>query len=110
MTTKLTQSLVNRARNHYPAGTQLHDDQVSGLRLVVGKASCSWKLVGRINDSSKRYVLVILDRTDELSLKTARDEANRVRLALRRGVDPRQVKTAVPSVEEGLWCYPASRP
>ncbi|WP_295047797.1 integrase family protein [uncultured Paracoccus sp.] len=110
MPTKLTQSLVNRVRDDHPAGTQLHDAEVSGLRLVVGKSSCSWKLVGRINDGSKRYVSVILGRTDELSLKTARDEATRVRLALRRGVDPRQVKTTVPSVEEGLRRYVASRP
>lgn len=48
MPTKLTQSLVNRVRDDHPAGTQLHDAEVSGLRLVVGKSSCSWKLVGRI--------------------------------------------------------------
>lgn len=110
MTTKLTQALVNRAQDDHPAGTQLHDADVSGLRLVVGKGSCSWKLVGRINDGSKRYVSVVLGRTDELSLKSARDEATRVRLELRRGVDPRQVKTRVPNVEEALDRYLAARP
>ena len=110
MTTKLTQSLVNRARDDHPPGTQLHDAEVSGLRLVVGKTSSSFKLVGRLNDGSKRYVSVILGRTDELSLKTARDEATKVRLSLRRGIDPRTPKTTVPSVEEGLRRYVASRP
>ncbi len=110
MTTKLTQATVNRARDDHPPGTQLHDSEVSGLRLVVGKTSCSWKLVGRINDGSKRYVSIVLGRTDELSLKTARDEATKVRLALRRGIDPRQVKTQVPNVAEGLRRYLASRP
>ena len=88
MTTKLTQSLVNRVGDDHPPGTQLHDSEVSGLRLVVGKGSCSFKLVGRLNDGSKRYVSIILGRTDELSLKSARDEATKVRLALRRGIDP----------------------
>lgn len=110
MTTKLTQAGVNRAREDHPAGTQLHDDQVAGLRLVVGKTSTSYKLVGRINDGSKRYVSVVLGRTDELSLKSARDEATRLRLELRRGVDPRAPKTTVPTVEAALERYLDSRP
>jgi integrase len=110
MTTKLTQASVNRARDDHPAGTQLHDEQVSGLRLVVGKTSTSYKLVGRINDGSKRYVSLVLGRTDELSLKSARDEATRLRLELRQGVDPRTPKTTVPTVEEALERYLESRP
>lgn len=110
MTTKLTQATVNAARDSHPPGTQLHDGQVSGLRLVVGKGSCSFKLVGRVNDGSKRYVSVVIGRTDEVSLKTARDEATRLRLELRRGVDPRVQKTAVPTVEEAMERYLSSRP
>lgn len=110
MTTKLTQALVNRAPEDHPAGTQLHDAEVSGLRLVVGKGSCSWKLVGRINDGSARYVSLTLGRTDELSLKSARDAATRARLELRQGKDPRQAKTTVPSVEQALERYLAGRP
>ena len=57
MTTKLTQALVNRAAEDLDAGTQLHDTEVSGLRLVVGKTSCSYKLMGRINDGSPRTTM-----------------------------------------------------
>lgn len=110
MPTRLTQAGVNRARDDHEPGTQLHDDQVAGLRLVVGKTSSSYKLVGRINDGSKRYVSVVLGRTDELSLKGARDEATRLRLKLRKGVDPRTPKSAVPSVGEALDRYLESRP
>lgn len=110
MTMKLTQAAVNSAPSTQPAGTQLHDDQVSGLRVIVGKTSCSYKLVGRVNDGSKRYVSIIIGRTDEVSLKTARDEATRLRLEMRRGVDPRIKKAAVPTVEEAMERYLASRP
>ncbi|PRY94965.1 uncharacterized protein DUF4102 [Hasllibacter halocynthiae] len=110
MTTKLTQATVRRALDKHPPGVQLHDDQVSGLRLVVGKTSASYKLVGRINDGSKRYVSIVVGRTDEVSLKDARDEATRLRLALRRGEDPRSRKTAVPNVGAALDAYLAGRP
>ena len=45
MATKLTQALVNRAMEDHTAGTQVYDAEVSGLRLVVGKRSVSYKLV-----------------------------------------------------------------
>lgn len=109
MTTKLTQALVNKAGDDYPAGTQLHDSDVSGLRLIVGKTSSSFKLVDRVNDGSKKYVSVIIGRTDEVTLRTARDEATRLRLDMRRGVDPRRPKSTVPTFEEALDRYLGAR-
>jgi len=109
MTTKLTQAIVNKAADDHPSGTQLHDAEVSGLRLVIGKTSSSFKLVGRVNDGSKKYVSVIIGRTDEMTLKTARDEATRLRLDMRRGVDPRRPKSVVPTFEDALDRYLAAR-
>lgn len=109
MTTKLTQALVDRANEDHPQGSQVYDDEVSGLRLVVGKKSASWKLVGRINDGTDRYVSIIIGRSDEVSLKTARTRATELRLALRRGEDPRRQKVAVPTVEQALERYIESR-
>src|SRR5690242_3302684 len=100
MSTRLTQALVNRAAEDNPAGTQLYDEEVSGLRIVVGKASASYKLVGRINDGTDRYVTVTIGRTDEVSLRTARERSAALRLALRRGEDPRVPKRSVPTVAE----------
>lgn len=109
MTTKLTQAVVDKASGNHPQGTQLYDDEVSGLRLVVGKKSCSWKLVGRINDGTDRYISIIIGRSDEVSIKTARTRATELRLALRRGDDPRRRKVVVPTVMEALERYLASR-
>lgn len=59
MTTRLTQALVNRAQDDHPAGTQLHDADVSGLRLVVGNGSCScscsWKLVTMLTTALRSH-------------------------------------------------------
>ncbi len=110
MTNRLTQAVVKRALDDHPAGKQLHDDQVSGLRVVVGKTSASYKLMSRINDGSKRYVSIVIGRTDEVSLKAARDEAARLRLALRRGEDPRSAKTEVPNVELAFDRFLSARP
>lgn len=109
MTTKLTQALVDRANDDHSQGTQVYDDEVSGLRLVVGKKSASWKLVGRINDGTERYVSIIIGRADEVSLKTARTRATELRLALRRGEDPRRQKVVVPTVEQAMERYIESR-
>jgi integrase len=110
MASKLTQAKVNRAREDHAAGTQLYDEEVSGLRLVVGKRGCSWKVVARVNDGSGRYVSVMLGRTDELSLKSARQEATEVRLRARRGEDPRRPKKqGAPTVAEALDRYLAER-
>ena len=89
MTTKLTQATVTAARDNHSPGNQIHDELVSGLRLVVGKTSCFYKLVGWVNGGSARYVSIVIGRTDEVSLKSARDETTRLRLELRRVFDPR---------------------
>ncbi len=68
MSTKLTQAAVNRLAEDHPTGAQIYDADVSGLRIVVGSKSSSYKLVGRINDGSERYVSIIIGRTDEISL------------------------------------------
>lgn len=64
MGTKLTQGTVNKIAEEHEAGQQVYDADVSGLRIVVGSKSSSFKLVGRINDGSNRYVSIIIGRTD----------------------------------------------
>ena len=105
MSTRLTQALVDRAYQEHDPGTQLYDEEVSGLRLVVGKRSCSYKLMGRINDGTGRYVSIMIGRTDEVSLRTARDRSTELRLTLRRGEDPRTPKRGVPSLGEAWERY-----
>ena len=56
MSTKLTQSAVNGLRDRHQPRAQVYDSEVPGLRVVVGDRSASYKLVGRINDGSERYV------------------------------------------------------
>lgn len=109
MATKLTQALVNKALEEHCAGTQVYDAEVSGLRVVIGKKSSSFKLVGRINDGTDRYVSVVIGRTDEVSLKSARERAVELRLALRRGDDPRTPKAAVPTLQQALGRYVDAR-
>ena len=109
MSTQLTQGVVNRISNDYPAGTQLYDQDVSGLRIVVGSKSSSWKLMARINDGTARYVSIIIGRVNEVSLKTARERAIELKLALRRGEDPRHQKASVPTLSEALDRYLTSR-
>jgi integrase len=101
---KLTQSTVRTL----PMG-QHHDDEVPGLRVVVGRRSASYKLVGRINDRSGRYVSIIVGRTDEISLKSARDKAHELRLAMRRGEDPRVKRADTPTVATAWARYLATR-
>lgn len=110
MATKLTQAIVNGAAEENPPGTQLYDAEVSGLRVVVGKRGSSYKFVGRINDGTDRYVSVIVGRTDDVSLRSARERATELRLALRRGEDPRTPKASVPTVAEALDRYLEGRP
>lgn len=109
MSTKLTQAAVNRLAEDHPTGAQIYDADVSGLRIVVGSKSSSYKLVGRINDGSERYVSIIIGRTDEISLKTARDKAAELKLALRRGEDPRAPKRSTPSLRAAWERYKETR-
>lgn len=109
MGTKLTQGVVNRIAEEHEAGAQVYDADVSGLRIVVGSRSSSYKLVGRINDGSDRYVSIIIGRTDEVSLKTARERATELKLALRRGEDPRAPKRTVPTLRQAWVRYSETR-
>ena len=110
MTTRLTQAAVSRLAEEQPAGTQLYDSEAKGLRLVVGKRSISYKHVGRINDGTDRYVSVMIGRTDQVSLKSAREHSAELRLALRRGEDPRAKKASVPTIDEAMARYLEGRP
>lgn len=109
MGTKLTQGTVNKIAEEHESGQQVYDADVSGLRIVVGSKSSSYKLVGRINDGSNRYVSIVIGRTDEVSLKTAREKAAELKLALRRGEDPRAPKRAVPSLRKAWERYKETR-
>ncbi len=105
MSTKLTQSLATQLANTSKPGTLIYDAEVSGLRIVVGSKSSSWKIVGRINDGSALYVTVTIGRVDEMTLKTARLKAIEIRQQLARGEDPRRPKTQVPTVQQALDHY-----
>ena len=60
MATKLTQSVVDKIRHDQKPGKQIYDAAVSGLRIVVGKNSASYKLVGRINDGTDLYISLLI--------------------------------------------------
>lgn len=106
---KLTQGLINDVMSKHPSGTQLHDDDMPGLRVVIGSKSASFKLVGRINDKTNRYISVIIGRTNEVTLRTARERAAELRLALRRGEDPRRPVVDVPTLKQALERYLTAR-
>ncbi len=82
MANKLTQGVVGKIRHDHEAGTQVYDAEISGMRIVVGKKSASYKLMGRINDGTDRYISVIIGRTNEVSLKSARERAKELRIGL----------------------------
>lgn len=109
MAEKLTQSLIRKVMEDHAPGTQLYDSEVAGLRIVVGKTSCSFKHVGRVNDGTGRYVSIIVGRTDEMSLVTARSRSIELRQALARGEDPRTPKSKMPTLEEVLSRYEETR-
>ena len=109
MGTRLTQGAVNKVAEVHEAGAQVYDADVSGLRIVVGSKSSSYKLVGRINDGSDRYVSIIIGRTDEVSLRTARERATELKLALRRGEDPRRPTNSIPTLRQAWERYRETR-
>ena len=109
MTVRLTQGMVRRVHEDHPPGSQLYDEEVSGLRLVVGSKSSSYKFMGRINDGTARYMTITLGRADELALKTARAMAVDIKQKLARGEDPRKPKSTVPTLAEVLERYLAAR-
>lgn len=110
MTTRLTQSIVNAVREQHEPGDQIYDEQAKGLRIVVGKTGASWKFVSRINDGSGRYISVMLGKTNEVSLRSARDTAVDLRQQLRRGEDPRRPRAKAPSFRDAFESYLADRP
>lgn len=110
MTTKLTQSIVNSIQDEHPSGTQIYDRDAKGLRLVVGKRGTSYKFVGRVNDGSGRYVSVVIGRTDEISLKSARDRSAELRTQVRRGEDPRRPRRSIPNFLDAFEKYLEGRP
>ncbi|MCQ8186427.1 tyrosine-type recombinase/integrase [Parvularcula maris] len=109
MVTKLSQAVVDRCMEEVGAGKQLYDTQVKGFRVVVGKRSASYKLVTGINDGTGRVVSVMIGRTDEVSLKTARQLATEANVAARRGEDPRRLKSTAPTVREAMERHVATK-
>ena len=109
MSTKLSQAVVDRALSEVGAGKQLYDTEVRGLRVVVGKRSASYKVVCTVNDGTGRAVSVMLGRTDEVSLKTARQLATEAVVAARRGDDPRRLKAQAPTVRQAFDRYVATK-
>jgi integrase len=105
----MTQALVDRVMDECAHGTQLYDEEVSGRRVVVGKKSASYKLVGFLNDGTGRYFSSIIGRTDEVSLKTARTRAIDLKQKARQGMDPRKPKSAVPTFEAAFERYMQGR-
>jgi integrase len=109
VTTKITQALVERVMDECAPGTQLYDKEVSGLRIVVGKKSASYKLVAFLNDGTGRYVSSFIGRTNEISLKSARLAAVDLRQKARRGEDPRRPKLTAPTLEVAFDRFLAGR-
>ena len=102
MTTPLSQSSVGKLHEEHPQVSIFYDSTVQGPKVVVSKMASSFKLMGRINNLGGTYVTVSLGRTDQVSLKTARAEAQAIHLKLARGEDPRRVKLEVPTVIKSL--------
>jgi integrase len=110
MPERLTQAAVERALKEREPGSQVYDGESPGLRLVVRRRGASYKHVGRINDGTGRYVSVTIGRADDVSLRTARERSTGLRLALRRGEDPRTPKASVPTLAEAMDRYLEGRP
>ena len=54
-------------------------------------------------------IYLLIGRTDEVSLKSARERARELRKILRRGEDPRAPKTKIPNLKEVADAYFATR-
>lgn len=109
MATNLTQSVVDKIRHDQEPGKQIYDASVSGLRIIVGKNSASYKLMGRINDGTDRYISIVIGRTGEVSLESARERAHELPAILRRGDDPRAPKAKIPNLKEVAESYFTTR-
>lgn len=105
MAEKFTQSIVDRWVREAEVGRQFYDSEAKGLRLVIGKTGGAYKHVGRINRRGGCYVTLSIGRAAEVSLRQARTLSAEVRLALKRGEDPRRPVTGVPTIQEALDRY-----
>lgn len=105
MAEKFTQARVDGWVKDAEAGTQFYDSEAKGLRLVVGSTGGAYKHLGRVNRRGGRYLTISIGRTDEVSLRDARNRSAEVRLALKRGEDPRRPVSGVPTVQEALERY-----
>ena len=105
MAQKFTQATVDRWLREAEPGQQFYDAEAKGLRLVVGSTGGAYRHVGRINCRGGRYVTINIGRADEVQLRQARTASAEVRLALKRGEDPRRPVSSVPTVEEALDRY-----
>lgn len=104
MRKRLTQSIVDRMPSaKYPVGSIIVDGEVPGLRVVVGRKSSTYKLVGKV--AGAKAITVTIARTDEISLVAARDQARELRLKMRRGIDPRLSASTVPNLREAGKVY-----
>lgn len=88
--------MINNAHENYKPGTQLYDTEVSGLRVRIGRKSSSYKLVTDqwSNGRKIRSLSITIGRTNEISLKEARDLAIENKIAVRRGENPNHRPTA----------------
>ncbi|MBA4227691.1 MAG: hypothetical protein C0456_13770 [Hyphomonas sp.] len=105
MAEKFTQASVTRWLREAEPGQQFYDAEAKGLRLVIGSTGGSYRHVGRINRRGGGYVTVNVGRADEVTLREARTRSAELRLALKRGEDPRRPVTSVPNVQEALERY-----
>lgn len=111
MPTRLTQGIINRARDVHPPGKQLYDSETRGLRVVVGRKSASYKLVtDQWADGRKvRSISVTLGRTDEIGLKEARRLAVERKLEIRRGGDPNRREPRSMTLDDAWEDYRRTR-
>lgn len=105
MAEKFTQAMVDRWLREAEPGQQFYDAEAKGLRLVIGSTGGAYRHVGRINCRGGRYVTINIGRADEVQLRQARTASAEVRLALKRGEDPRKPVSSVPTVQEALDRY-----
>lgn len=105
MAEKFTKAKVERWLREAQPKSQFYDSEAKGLRLVIGSTGGAYRHVGRINRRGGRYVTINIGRADEVQLTQARTASAEVRLALKRGEDPRRPVTGVPTVEEALERY-----
>ena len=101
---RITQAVVDRLGGDR-AGEVMMDGDVPGLRIRIGKRGSSYRLHGTINNGRSVPVTLTVGRTDEISLREARDRARELKARMRRGEDPRAPKLSTPTVQEAADAY-----